>query len=119
MTVAPTSTAMFARVLLSNLGTDQASIQHLEAELSTGRSLLAPSDNPSATVAVLGTQAAHARVQGYVASAKDGLSRLGLANQTMGSILAEVSQLQQAVESTSTASLSPVGMAALATRVQG
>jgi flagellar hook-associated protein 3 FlgL len=118
-TVMPATTLAFSRELLSSLNTGEANAQRLQEQLSTGSSILAPSDNPTGAVDALSAQAAAAQANTWVANASDGLSRLGLANQTLNQVLAQVSELQQAVESVSTADLSPAGSSALAVKVQG
>jgi flagellin-like hook-associated protein FlgL len=118
VSVLPATTTSFASELLSTVDSTQASIQHLSQELATGTSILAPSDNPAGAVQTLSAQAAQAVTNGYVTSAADGVSRLGLFTSTMNSVIDQISQVQQAVLSVSTAQTSPVGMAALATKVK-
>ena len=117
--VMPATTLAFSAELLSSLNAGEANAQRLQEQLSTGSSILAPSDNPTGAVDALNAQAAAAQASTWVANASDGLSRLGLANQTLNQVLDQVSQLQQSVESVPTASFSPAGTAALAQQVQG
>jgi flagellar hook-associated protein 3 FlgL len=117
--VLPATTLAFSQELLSSLSAGEANTQQLQAQLSTGSSILAPSDNPTGAVDALSAQAAAAQANTWVTNAADGLSRLGLANQTLDQVLAQVSQLQQSVESVSTANFSPAGSSALAVKVQG
>jgi flagellar hook-associated protein 3 FlgL len=101
------------------LNAGEVNVQSLQEQLATGSSVLTPSDNPTGAVDALSAQASAAQANTWAANAADGLSRLGLANQTLNQVLDQVSQLQQAVESVSTASFSPAGAAALAVHVQG
>ena len=117
--VLPATTLAFSQELLSSLSAGEANTQQLQAQLSTGSSILAPSDNPTGAVDALSAQAAAAQANTWVTNAADGLSRLGLANKTLDQVLAQVSQLQQSVESVSTANFSPAGSSALAVKVQG
>lgn len=119
MPVLPATPLAFSSSLLSAVGAGELNAQHLQAELATGSSILAPSDNPPAAVETLNAQASLAQANTWVASAGDGLSRLGLAASILNSVLEQISAVQQAVESTSTAQFSPVGMSALATKIQG
>ncbi len=117
--ILPATTLAFSQSLLTSINGGETYAQQLGTELSTGSSILSPSDNPAGATEALGAQAASAQAHTWVGNAQDGLSRLGLANQTLNQVLTEVSQLQQAVESTSTAVVSPAGTAALASQVEG
>lgn len=117
--VMPATTLAFSQELLSSLNAGEANAQQLQQQLSTGSSILAPSDNPTGAVDSLSAQGAAAQANTWATNAADGLSRLGLANQTINQVLDQVSQLQQAVESVSTANFSPAGSSALAVKVQG
>ena len=117
--VMPATTLAFSQELLSSLSSGEVNAQQLQQQLATGSSILAPSDNPTGAVDALSAQAATAQANTWVTNATDGLSRLGLANQTLNQVLNQVSQLQQSVESVSTANFSPAGSSALAVKVQG
>lgn len=117
--ILPATSLAFSESLLSSVNGGEAYAQTLQTELSTGSSILTPSDNPAGATQALAAQAASTQANTWVSNAKDGLSRLGLANQTLNQVLSEVSQLQQTVESTSTAVVSPTGTAALASQLQG
>lgn len=117
--ILPATTLAFSQSLLSSVNRDEVSAQTLESELSTGSSILTPSDNPARATDALAAQAASSQANTWVTNAQDGLSRLGLANQTLNQVLSEISQLQQAVESTSTAVVSPTGTASLASQLEG
>lgn len=119
MPVLPATSLAFSSALLSAVDAGEVNAQQLQQELATGSSVLAPSDNPPAAVETLSAQSSLAQASSWVSSAGDGLSRLGLASSILGSVLDQISQVQQAVESTSTASFSSVGMSALATKLQG
>lgn len=117
--VMPATTLAFSQELLSSLNSGELNAQQLQQQLATGSSILAPSDNPTGAVDALSAQAASAQANTWVTNATDGLSRLGLANQTLNEVLNQVSQLQQSVGSVSTANFSPAGSSALAVKVQG
>lgn len=117
--VMPATTLAFSQEMLSYLNSGQADVQQLQAELASGSSILSPSDNPPVAQESLAAQAAASQAASWVASAQDGISRLGLTNQVLNQALGEISQVQQAVESVSSAAFSPAGMSALAERVQG
>jgi flagellar hook-associated protein 3 FlgL len=116
--VMPATPLAFSQELLSSLYAGEADVQQLQAQLSTGSSIITPSDNPAGAVDALSAQAAAAQAGTWVSNASDGTSRLGLANQVLSQVLGQISQLQQLAESTSTANFSPAGMASLATQVQ-
>jgi flagellar hook-associated protein 3 FlgL len=115
----PATTLAFSQELLGYLDAGQASAQQLQAELASGSSILAPSDNPPVAQEALVSQAAASQAASWVSSAQDGLSRLGLTNQVLGQVLGQISQAQQAVESVSSAAFSPTSTSALAQQVQG
>jgi flagellar hook-associated protein 3 FlgL len=117
--VTPATSLALSQELLGYLDAGQSSVQQLEAELSSGSSILAPSDDPPGAQESLAAQAAAAQAANWVSNAQDGISRLGLANQVLNQVLDQVSQAQQAVQSVSTATFSPAGTAALAQQVQG
>lgn len=117
--ILPATTLAFSQSLLSSVNGGESYAQQLETELATGSSILAPSANPAGATDALAAQAASSQANTWVSNASDGLSRLGLANQTLNQVLSELSQLQQAVESTSTAVVSPTGTASLASQLDG
>lgn len=117
--IMPATALAFSQEMLGYLDGGQAGVQQLQSELASGSSILLPSDNPPVAQESLAAQAAAAQAGNWVSSAQDGLSRLGLTNQVLNQVLGEISQVQQAVESTSTAAFSPAGMSALAARLQG
>lgn len=117
--ILPATTLAFSQELTSTVNSGETYAQTLQTELSTGSSILTPSDNPARATEALAAQAANAQASTWVSNAQDGLSRLGLANQTLNQVLSEVSQLQQTVQSTSTAVVSPTGTASLASQLQG
>lgn len=116
--IMPATTLAFSQELLSSLDAGEVNAQQLQQQLSTGSSILSPSDNPTGAVDALNAQAAAAQANTWVSNATDGLSRLGLANQTLNQVLDQVSQLQETVGSVPTADISSTGTAALATQVQ-
>lgn len=117
--VMPATTLAFSSELLGPLNAGEANAQQLQQQLSTGSSITAPSDNPTGAVDALNAQAAASQANTWATNASDGLSRLGLANQVLNQVLGQISQLQQSVQSISTANFSPSGTAALAQQVQG
>jgi len=117
--ILPATSLAFSQGLVATVDNGETYAQTLETELSTGSSILAPSDNPAGATEALAAQAASAQANTWVSNATDGLSRLGLANQTLNEVLSEVSQVQQTVESTSTAVVSPAGTASLAEKLKG
>lgn len=119
MSVLPATTLAFSQELMSSLNAGELNAQSLQQQLATGSSVLAPSSNPTGAVDALSAQAAATQANTWVTNATDGTSRLGLANQTLNEVLAQISQLQQSVESVSTANFSPAGSSALAVKVQG
>jgi flagellar hook-associated protein 3 FlgL len=104
---------------IDNLTADQASLAQLENQISSGNAVTVPSDNPSAAANILQLQSAITRANQYATNAQTGVSRLGLANSTVNSILNVLQQVQSAVEGISGASLTgdPAAVAAVAQQV--
>jgi flagellar hook-associated protein 3 FlgL len=72
---------------------DQAQIAISETQVATGRAVSLPSDNPAQAANILALGAAVSRAKQYAANAQDGVSRLSLANATVGSVMRVLQQV--------------------------
>jgi len=117
--VLPATTLAFSGELLGSIDAGEVNAQQLQQQLSTGSAIISPSDDPTGAVDALAAQAASSQASTWATNASDGLSRLGLANSVLNQVLGQISELQQSVQSVSSANFSPAGMAALAQQVQG
>ena len=97
---------VLSNALVNDLTTDQNSMAKLENEIATGYAVTSPSDDPAQVANILQLQAGVVRANQYEANAQDGLSRLSLANSTVGSILSVLQKVQSTVESISGSNLS-------------
>jgi flagellar hook-associated protein 3 FlgL len=104
---------------VDNLTADQATLAHLENEISTGNAVNVPSDNPTAAANILQLQSAITRANQYATNSQTGVSKLSLANSTVNSILDVLQQLNSAVTGISGADLTgnPAAIAAVAQEV--
>lgn len=88
-----------ATSMIANLTSDQAALAKVENQISTGRAVNLPSDNPAQAANILQLQAGVTRANQYATNAQDGLSWLSLATSTAGSVLNVLQQVQSAVQS--------------------
>jgi flagellar hook-associated protein 3 FlgL len=80
------------------LRSDQAQIAISETQIATGRTVSLPSDNPAQAANVLQLGAAVSRAKQYAVNAQDGVSRLSLANATVGSVMRVLQQVVSTLE---------------------
>jgi flagellar hook-associated protein 3 FlgL len=85
------STDMVMSSTLSNINSSQVAMDRTQAELSSGRTILEPSDNPYGASEVINLQSTLDGLTTYEKSAQDGVSWLNTASGAMASIN-EVSQ---------------------------
>jgi flagellar hook-associated protein 3 FlgL len=93
-----TTPAVMAGSITNDLTNDQASISALENEVATCYSVTVASDNPAQAANILQLQAGVTRARKYETNAQDGVSWLSLANNTVGSVLTVLNQVESAVE---------------------
>ncbi|MDA8400868.1 MAG: flagellar hook-associated protein FlgL [Actinomycetota bacterium] len=91
--------------VLANITADQTQISNLQQQISSGKKVNVPSDNPPLAVQIMNAQASIERANQYVANAKDGLSRLQVANTTLNQAMTELAQAKNLALSISTASI--------------
>jgi flagellar hook-associated protein 3 FlgL len=119
MTVRPVSTATSNAIATSALLTDQASMDNLQNEVTTGLRINKPSDDPGGMVIALSSQSSITRMQQYATNITDGLGQLGQSTASVSSISSSLTQVQslvlQAVNGTPTATT----MSAVSAQIQG
>jgi flagellar hook-associated protein 3 FlgL len=111
---------MLDNQLISQMNTDQASVDSLTEEASSGNQVNQPSDNPVAIADILSTQSLITRTGQYQQNATDGLAYLGMANSALNQAFASVQQIRQiALQATSASQAgSGIPVQALAEQVQ-
>lgn len=85
MTSARVTQGMIAKQSLSNLQTSLDRLQRAQAQVSSGKQILRPSDSPVGTVAAMRYRAELARNGQYTRNVDDGAGWLALADTTLGS----------------------------------
>ena len=110
---------MMTQQFLNNITNDNQRMSQLEQELSTGKQLNSPSDNPLAVSQDMGIRAILAQTQGYASTISAGLTWM---NNTSGALQNIITGLQtirtQVVEGISGTSNTPAIQQALAKSVQ-
>ena len=105
-------------LMLAGLQSNQSNLSTLELELSSGKSITKPSDNPVGTGQALQMQSAISRNTQYQSNAQDGLSWLGTADNAMQSGVSILQRLQTLVtEGANTGSNDSTSLSAIATEV--
>ncbi|MHB1684781.1 MAG: flagellin N-terminal helical domain-containing protein [Bacilli bacterium] len=110
---------MMTQQFLSNITNDNQRMSQLEQELSTGKQLNSPSDNPLAVSQDMGIRAILSQTQGYQSTISAGLTWM---NNTSGALQSMITGLQtirtQVVEGINATSQTPAVQQALAQTVQ-
>jgi flagellar hook-associated protein 3 FlgL len=113
--------SVLSQDMISNLTSDQAAMAALQNEISSGQSLMSPSDNPAAASQSLQLQASLTRANQYSTNAQNGLGWLTLGNSTVSSVLSTLQSVRSAVLGLSGTALSggSAGVSAVAQQVSG
>src|SRR3954454_12750782 len=82
---------------LDGLQANLAKMQQLQEQLSSGKALNRPSDSPVGTVQALQFRADIARGEQYKRNADDGLSWLGIADDTLTNVLGTTGRIRELV----------------------
>lgn len=109
--------ASISRTMLAGLQLNLSRMQTLQEQLSSGRALNRPSDNPSAAVAAMQYRSDISRTTQYQRNAQDGLSWLGSADTTLTGSLELLGRARDLTVTGSTASSSPESRNALAVEI--
>lgn len=82
---------------MNNLQASMKKMQEIQNQLSSGRLINRPSDDPSGASAALGLRSDMRRVQQYDRNADDGLGWLGTADNTLTAALGEIQRIRELV----------------------
>ena len=119
MTIRPVSTATSNAIATNALLTDQAQMDDLQNEVTTGIRINKPSDDPAGMVIALSSQSSIARLKQYATNITDGLGQLAQSTSSLtavGDALTQVRSLVlQAVNGTPTAAT----LSAISSQIQG
>ncbi len=107
-------------VMLAGLESNQSQLSKLEQQLSSGKAISKPSDNPVGAGQAMQLQGEISRNTQYQNNAQDGLSWLGTADNALQGGVTILQQLQSLVtEGANTGSNSSASLSAIATQVAG
>lgn len=110
--------SLLANRSLNSLQSALGRLGRVQEQLSTGRVVNRPSDDPNAASAAMRFRAATTRQEAYVRNAADGLAWLGTVDNTLGSLSTEVRRVRElALQGASTGSTSQAAREALAAEV--
>lgn len=103
---------------LANINAAQAAMTRTEAELSSGRSIIEPSDNPNGASQAIALQSALDGLTSYEKSTQDGISWMNTASSALASIDSQVQRVREIVLQASNGTNSPSDLADLANVVE-
>lgn len=111
---------MLAATTLAGIQGNQTKLSRLQQQLSSGKVMSKPSDDPAAAQSALALRAELARMTQYTRNSDDGKAWLGTIDSTMQTMLSSVSRVRDiVVQGSSTGSMSATDRQALATEVKG
>lgn len=101
------------RNALSDLQRTAEQLAKRQGELSSGKRISTPSDDPSSAQAIVGEYAANANVDQYIRSADSVVSRLAVADTVLGDMVDKITQAQANLTAAQGSTITPVGQQAL------
>lgn len=104
---------------LDNLQRGLGRLAKIQEQLSTGRQINRPSDNPTGTTTAMRLRTALASQQQYARNAEDGIGWLTQIDATLGTVTDRVNRAKDLAISGANASVGPVAREALAVEVEG
>lgn len=109
-----------SQAITQQLGQQQSTIADLEMQLSSGKALNMPSDNPTAVTQVLQLSGQSAQILSWQANASTATSWLGMANNAANSALNDMQSARTTLlQALNQATQSPTQYQAIATQLQG
>jgi flagellar hook-associated protein 3 FlgL len=109
---------MVASSTLASIETAQAALARTQSELSSGRTILEPSDNPFGASQVVTLQSALDGLTSYEKSAQDGVSWMNTTSGALASIDSQVQRVRELVLQAANGTNSPSDLADLAGAVE-
>ncbi len=103
---------------LANINAAQAAMTRTEAELSSGRSIIEPSDNPNGASQAIDLQSALDGLTSYEKSTQDGISWMNTSSSALASIDSQVQRAREIVLQAANGTNSPSDLADLANVVE-
>ena len=109
---------MVASSVLGGIESAQVALARTQAELSSGKSILAPSDNPYGASQAIDLQSALDGLTSYEHSAQDGLSWMNASSSALASINSQVQRVRELVLQAANGTESPGDLEDIADEVQ-
>lgn len=103
---------------LNNLQLSMAKLQNLQQQMSSGRTISKPSDDPGGAVRAMQYRSDIKRTEQYTRNATDGLGWLGTADNTLTSSLNDIRKVRELMLQGMNATADPEARAALAAEVR-
>jgi flagellar hook-associated protein 3 FlgL len=103
---------------LANLNSSQAAMDRTENELSSGKSIIEPSDNPYGASQVITLQSALDGLTSYEKSAQGGINRMNASSSALASVDTQVQRVRELVLQAANATNSPSDLADIADAVE-
>jgi flagellar hook-associated protein 3 FlgL len=85
------------RTVMDGLQTNLGRMQRLQEQLSSGRAVSRPSDSPVSTVSAMQYRSQLRQVEQHARNAQDGLSFLGMTDQTLTGMIGDAGRVRQLV----------------------
>ncbi len=118
MTTSRITQNMLSRQALSGLQNGLGRLAKVQEQLSTGRIINRPSDDPTGSTSAMRLRASVTAQQQYARNADDGIGWLDHADSTLSSMTGQVRRARElALQGANSGSLGPLARAALATEV--
>jgi flagellar hook-associated protein 3 FlgL len=102
---------------LAGLQSDLSAMARTQDQLSSGRRISRPSDDPAGTVSALLTRSTIAQTTQYQRNAQDGLGWLGTADGTLSTITSDLQRIRTLLVQSQSGATSPTSQAAIAQEV--
>lgn len=109
---------MVSSSVLGGIESAQVALARTQAELSTGKSILQPSDNPYGASQIVDLQSAIDGLSSYERSAQDGLSWMNASSSALASIDSQVQRVRELVLQAGNGTESPGDLEDIANEVQ-
>ncbi len=109
---------MVASSVLGGIESAQVALARTQAELSSGKSILQPSDNPYGASQIVALQSAINGLASYEQSAQDGLSWMNASSSALASINSQVQRVRELVLQAGNGTESPADLQDIADEVE-
>jgi flagellar hook-associated protein 3 FlgL len=117
--IRPVSTATANAIATTALMNNQATMDKLQNEITTGLRINKPSDDPGGMVVALSAQSSLTRMSQYSANITDGIGQLGQSTASLASIGDALTQVRSLVLQSVNGTPTPATLGAISSQIQG